>query len=197
MASKVVAKAAGGVTELSKKYTLQSTGVFEFIRRALALDPNRSSGVPLNSQFRTPTPGGQDPLAYDDPVTVPAGDIADNAYFRRDVRRAYPRLSVVSQPDVVSLLSVGSAASPKVELIGEAGAQALVAAREEGEKGGLAVFLQKAEGVAEAKKDVFVNGLPPLPSGQAQKPDGKWDVHKWELTEEGSYPAKYPCRSFQ
>jgi hypothetical protein len=154
--------------------------------------------VPLNSQFRTPTPGGQDPLAYDDPVTVPAGDIADNAYFRRDVRRAYPRPSLVSQPDVVSLLSVGSAASPKVELIGEAGAQALVAAREEGEKGGLSVFLQKANGVAEAKKDVFVNGLPPLPSGQEQKPDGKWDVHKWELAEENSYPAKWvsPLDSF-
>lgn len=200
MASKAVAKAAGGVVEISKKHTLQSTGLFERVRRALAIDPNRSSGVPLNTTFRNPTPGGYDPKAVDDPVTLPAGDIADNAYWRRDHRRAYPQLSTVSQPDVVSLLTVGSAASPKVELIGEAGEQALVEARAEGEKeGGLAVFLQKADGkgLAEAKKDVFIGGLPPTPAGNKIQPDGSWSVHKYKPREdEQSYGGEYPCRSF-
>lgn len=180
-----------------QKQTLQSTGIYERIRRALAIDPNRSSGVPYNPVYRNPTPGAYDALNYDDPVTLPAGDIADNAYFRRDVRRAYPQTSVLSQPDVVSLLSVGSAASPKVELIGEAGEKALVAAKEEGEKGGLAVFLQKSKSVEEAKKDTFVNGLPPTPAGTYNKADGNWDVYKWELNEEQSYAGEYPCRSFR
>jgi hypothetical protein len=49
------------------------------------------------------------------------------------VRRAYPKLSVVGQGDAVALLSVGSAAKLKVELIGEAGAKALVDAKGRGE----------------------------------------------------------------
>ncbi|KAL2757972.1 hypothetical protein ACRALDRAFT_2040283 [Sodiomyces alcalophilus JCM 7366] len=198
MASKAVSRAAGGVVDISKKYTLQSTGIFERIRRALAIDPNRSSGVPINAVYRNPTPGAVDPLTYDDPVTIPAGDIADNAYFRRDSRRAYPKLSVVSQPDMVSLLTVGSAANPKVELIGEAGEQALVAARAEGEKeGSLAVFLQnKGKAIEEVSKDVFVGGLPPTPAGERIQPDGSWDVYKYKPNEEQSYGENYPCRTF-
>ncbi|KAL9944943.1 hypothetical protein ACHAP0_000189 [Verticillium nonalfalfae] len=236
MASKAVAKAAGGVVEISKnhtlpaldgrpllyddghvmalngsglllfsatqfnvslanvlislqKHTLQSTGLSERIRRAFAIDPNRSSGVPLNPVFRNPAPGAYDPLSYNDPVTIPAGDIADNAYFKRDSRRAYPQTSVFGQPDVVSLLTVGSAASPKVDLIGEAGAKALVEAQAEGEKGGLAVFLQK-KSPGEVKQDVFIGGLPPTPAGTAQAADGTWNVHKYEPKTEGSYPAE-------
>ncbi|KAH0530877.1 hypothetical protein TsFJ059_005452 [Trichoderma semiorbis] len=193
MASQAAAKAAGGVVSIAKKQTLQSTGLWETVRKAFALDPNRSNGVPLNPYFRNPTPGGLDPLSYDDPVTLPAGDIADNAYWKRDVRRAYPQLSVVSQGDVVSLLTVGSAAQPKVELIGEAGEKALVAAQKEGETG-LAKFLEKAP--KDVAKDVFVNGLPPLPSGQALAAGG-WDVHKYELNEEQTYGEGYPTRTFK
>ncbi|ROT41517.1 NADH-ubiquinone oxidoreductase 21.3 kDa subunit [Sodiomyces alkalinus F11] len=184
--------------EISKKHTLQSTGIYERIRRALAIDPNRSSGVPLNATFRNPTPGALDPLTYDDPVTIPAGDIADNAYFRRDTRRAYPKLSVVSQSDVVSLLTVGSAANPKVELIGEAGEQALVEARAEGEKkGGLAAFLEnKGKAIEEVSKDVFVNGLPPTPAGERIQADGSWHVYKFKPNEDQAYGDGYPCRTF-
>ncbi|PSR97647.1 NADH-ubiquinone oxidoreductase-like protein [Coniella lustricola] len=197
MASKAVATsavAAGRVIPISQKHTLQSVGIWERIRRSLAIDPQRSNGVPLNPTFRWPTPGGNDPMAYDDPVTVPAGDIADNAYWKRDTRRNYPRLSVVDQASAVALLTVGSAQAPKVELIGEAGSQALVAAATEGEQKGLArVFEEKGVDVA---KELLVDGLPPLPSGQSLK-SGEWDVHPWELTEEQSYPEKYPCRTFQ
>ena len=145
--------------------------------------------MPLNPHFRNPPPGSNDPQGYTDPVTTPAGDIADNAYWRRDVRRAYPRLSYVNQSDAVGLLSVGSAAAPKQELIGEAGQKALVAAREEGAApGGLAAFV-KAKGAAAVADDFLVNGLPPLPSGQRVNPEGAWKVHDYTLCgeESGSY----------
>ncbi|RYC63499.1 NADH dehydrogenase/NADH:ubiquinone reductase (H(+)-translocating) [Xylaria longipes] len=95
MASKAVAKLAKGVVPLSQKQTLESTGIWALVRRVFAVDPNRSSGVPLNPFFRNPTPGALDPLTYDDPVTLPAGDIADNPYWKRDARRSYPKLSFV------------------------------------------------------------------------------------------------------
>ncbi|KAL1896434.1 hypothetical protein Cpir12675_002838 [Ceratocystis pirilliformis] len=187
MASKAVAKTvAGGVVEISKKYTVQSSGLWEILRRFLAIDPNRSNGVPLNPLNRLPAPGSIDPQAYRDPVTFPAGDIAGNPYWKRDHRRNYPRSSVVTQPQVVSLLTVGSAAAPKAELLGEAGEKALVAAVQESQ-GGIAAFLEKNADVA--AKDVFVNGLPPTPSGLNLKQDGQWDTYKFKIGE-NSYPEE-------
>ncbi|KAI1149137.1 NADH-ubiquinone oxidoreductase 21.3 kDa subunit [Nemania diffusa] len=182
MASKAVAKLANGVIPLSQKQTLESTGIWARVRRVFAVDPNRSSGVPLNPFFRNPTPGALDPLGYDDPVTLPAGDIADNPYWKRDVRRSYPQLSVVRQADAVALLSVGSAAAPKQELIGDAGAKQLVAATEAGQSGGLAAYFEKNTAAA-AADDLLVDGLPPLPSGQRNKADGTWEAYKYDLAE--------------
>lgn len=156
------------------------------MRRALAVDPNRSNGVPLNPYYRNPAPGSLDPNTYDDPVTVPAADLADNPYWKRDVRRAYPRLAPVGQADVVALLAVGSAAAPKVDLIGAEGEKQLVAAKTEGQDGGLAVYFEKSEGGAGALETLGKDGLPPLPSGQSMK-KGSWDVHPYELTEDQSY----------
>ena len=85
----------------------------------------------------------------------------------------------------MALLTVGNAVAAKVELIGEAGDKALVAAEEEGQTKGLAAFLE-AKGGAEVAKDVLVDGLPPLPSGQSLRADGKWEVYKYGL-KEGSY----------
>lgn len=199
-----------------QKQTVQSTGIWETIRRAVSIDPNRSNGVPLNPYFRNPTPGAQDPHGYDDPVTVPAGDIADNAYWKRDSRRSYPQTSKFTQANVSGLLSVGSAAQPKVELIGEAGEKQLVAAREDGEALGLARHFERAPQAA--AQDLFVNGLPPTPAGTANA-SGAWDVHHYELSEtaEQAYPegcvspplpffsvevlltciSRYPCRTFK
>lgn len=145
----------------------------------MALDPERSSGIPLNPWYRNPAPGTNDPSSITDPVTVPAGDIADNPYWKRDNRRSYPKTSVLAQPDVANLLTVGSAAQPKVELIGEAGEKQLVEAKEQGQLGVAKVFEQKKA----AAKDLFVDGLPPLPSGQSLRADGKWDVYKYKLSE--------------
>ncbi|KAK7751914.1 hypothetical protein SLS62_006215 [Diatrype stigma] len=190
MATKAAAKAAGGLMSLSQKHTLQSTGIWERVRRLFAVDPERSNGVPLNPYYRNPTPGALDPLAYDDPVTAPAGDIADNPYWKRDARRAYPRLSFVNQAHAVGLLSVGSAAAPRQDLVGDAGQQALVAVEQEGREGGLAALAEKKGGAAVAA-GLLVNGLPPLPSGGRLKPDeGAWKVQRYELTEEPSYPPE-------
>ncbi|EFW99597.1 methionyl-tRNA synthetase [Grosmannia clavigera kw1407] len=185
MASKVVSKVVGGVMSINEKQTLQSKGIWEALRRLTVIDENRSNGVPLNPYFRNPTPGALDPLSYDDPITLPAGDIAGNPYWKRDARRNYPRLSVVSQADVVALLTVGSAAAPKTDLVGAAGAQALVAAAEEGQTKGLGGHLA-AKPPVDAIKDLLVDGLPPTPSGQSLA-SGSWDVHKYKLTAEPSY----------
>ena len=119
----------------------------------------------MNATFRNPPPGGNDPLLYDDPVTAPAGDIAGNPYWKRDTRRAYPKQSVISQPDVVALLSVGSAANPKEEVlqIGEAGTKQLAEVKEEGQRG-LSAFFQKD---SKALKGVLdEDGLPPFPAAK-------------------------------
>ena len=145
-----------------QKYTTQSTGIWEKIRNALSVVPNRSNGIPLNSQYRNPPPGANDPLAFDDPVTVPAGDIADNPYYKRDVRRNYPRASIVSQGDLVGLLTVGTKALPKDEKlpVGEAGIKALTLVKEEGEKG-LSAYFQKDS--SSLKSFLGPDGLPPNP----------------------------------
>ncbi|KAI4106486.1 MAG: hypothetical protein LQ345_007180, partial [Seirophora villosa] len=167
------------------KYTVRSTGIWDRIRRALAVDPNRSSGVPLNPQYRNPPPGANPPETYNDPVTVPAGDIAENAYFRRDIRRSYPRLSVVKQGDVVGLLSVGSKAEPKEDVlqIENAGAKRLVQVRQEGGDEGLAaLFKEEKSGMPSV---LGANGMPPFPTGASRlSPEGGrkyvMDIHRTE-----------------
>ena len=111
----------------------------------LAIDSNRSNGVPLNPQFRNPPPGSLPPQSYDDPVSLPAGDLADNPYWKRDVRRSYPRLSVLKQSDVVGLLTVGNKAAPKDDVlqVGESGAKQLVQLKQEAEERGLVAAFQR------------------------------------------------------
>ncbi|KAL8926456.1 MAG: hypothetical protein Q9208_002999 [Pyrenodesmia sp. 3 TL-2023] len=171
-AGRQLASSRGSFSYL-KKYTVQSTGIWDRIRRLLAVDPNRSSGVPLNPQFRNPPPGANPPEAYDDPITVPAGDIAENAYFRRDMRRSYPRLSVVKQGDVVGLLTVGSQAKPKENIlqIGDAGTKQLMQVQQEGEDKGLAALFERE--ITSVANVLGANGMPPFPTGASRvSPDG-------------------------
>jgi hypothetical protein len=179
------AKSASNAIAVHKKYTVQSTGIWERLRRLLAVDPNRSTGVPLNSQYRLPTPGALPPQSYDDPVTVPAADIADNPYWKRDVRRNYPRLSTVNQADAVGLLTVGSRAVPKDDVlqIGQAGEQQLVEVKQQGEERGLAAIFEKdkrgIQGVLGA------DGLPPIPCNLNAS------AAKYQLGQGQGYPAVY------
>jgi hypothetical protein len=147
------------------------------------VDPNRSTGVPLNPQFRNPPPGALAPESYDDPVTLPAADIADNPYWKRDVRRGYPKLSVVRQADVAGLLTVGSAANPKDDVLqlGEAGQKQLVQVQQDGEEKGLAALFEKD------KKSIgsVLNpaGLPPIPTPMHPGPS----VRQYVMNEEQAY----------
>ena len=89
------------------------------------------------------------------------------------MRRSYPRLSVVSQADVVGLLAVGSAAKPRDDVlqIGDAGAKQLVQVKQEGEERGLAALFEKDK---KSVRRIFgPDGLPPFPSGASRlSPDG-------------------------
>lgn len=168
------------MTEAMQKYTVQPRGIWARINNIFAVDPKRSTGVPLNPQFRNPPPGGNDPLKYDDPTTVPAADLAENPYWKRDVRRQYPKLSVVRQPDVVALLTVGSAAAPKEDVlqVGEAGNKQLVALKDESEKG-LSQFFEKNQGAISSV--LAANGMPPMP------PSGNLRGKRYELPQDQSY----------
>jgi hypothetical protein len=158
--------------------------VWGWIYNRLAIDPQRSSGVPLNPQFRNPPPGALDPNTYDDPVTVPAADLAENPYWKRDMRRHYPQTSTIKQGDVVALLTVGSQASPKDDVLqlGESGAKQLVAVQKEGEEKGLAAYLDKQKDVSSSV--LGPNGLPPLPTQTTRR-----DLTKppYELLKEQTY----------
>ncbi|SMQ55877.1 unnamed protein product [Zymoseptoria tritici ST99CH_1A5] len=177
---------------IAGKYTVQPVGIWGRIHKFFALDPARSSGVPLNPQFRNPPPGGNDPLEYTDAVTTPAADIADNPYWKRDVRRSYPKLSVVTQPDVVGLLSVGSAAAPKEDVlkIGDAGKNQLVEVKQEGEKG-LSTYFEKNKGTFASV--LGSDGLPPLPPSMNRQGGKRYKLIE---AEEQTYGDSYPCRTF-
>lgn len=47
---------------------------------------------------------------------MPASDIADNPYWKRDVRRAYPQLSMITQSELSSLLIQHSASQACVPI---------------------------------------------------------------------------------
>ncbi len=85
---------------------------------------------------------------------------------------------------MVGLLSLGSQSAPKKELIGEAGTQALVEVKKEGETG-LAAYFTK-EGKAGTLAAMGKDGLPPLPSGVSLKAG----ADKYNLTAENAYPEQ-------
>nr|POE82340.1 nadh-ubiquinone oxidoreductase 21.3 kda subunit [Quercus suber] len=177
----------------SRASNYQPTGVWARINNFLAVDPKRSTGVPLNPQFRNPPPGGNDPTEYEDPVTVPAGDLAENPYWKRDVRRAYPKLSVVKQPDMVALLTVGSAASPKEDVlqVGDAGAKQLIQVKEEGDRGLSAYFAKEKDSF---KGVLAQGGMPPTPPSMHRQRKQYSMIEEAEQTYGDT--VKYPCRTF-
>ncbi|KAK6535224.1 hypothetical protein TWF694_001692 [Orbilia ellipsospora] len=171
----------GGPVSVYKKYTVGSTGIWELIRRFFAVDPNRSTGVPYIAQYRNPPPGQLPQPPYHDPVTIPSGDIADNPYWKRDNRRGYPKLSVVTQTDAAGMLLLGTAAVPRIA-DGAAGEKQLVEIKEGNQN---LVEVMKKVGNAGL---LAADGLPPLPGRAVQwsQQTGAW----------AAYPDKYPCRTF-
>jgi len=86
----------------STLYHLTSKGFWKKLHDALAVNPEISSGLPIANISRYPPPASR-PEAYSTPATK-ASDPAQNPYWKRDVRRAYPQLSVITQSDLSTLL---------------------------------------------------------------------------------------------
>lgn len=182
---------SGGPVPVWKKYTSRPTGIWEKLRQLFVLVPNRSSGNPLVSHFRAVPPGSKikEAIEYKDPVTLPAGDIKGNPYYKRDYRRNYPQVHGFDQTKISGLLSVGSAATPRVS-IGTKGAKEL-AAFDPGKTVSLASTLASVD-LAVIKGEVLGTQGEPVVAPAMHK-------FKWKILEEaqhGMYTEDYPCRTF-
>ncbi|KAJ4483441.1 NUZM, NADH-ubiquinone oxidoreductase 21.3 kDa subunit [Lentinula aciculospora] len=94
----------------STLYHLSPKGFWKKFRDAVVVNPEISSGLPLQGVNRFPPPGSR-PEKYSTPASK-ASDIAQNPYWKRDVRRAYPQLSVITQTGLSSLLIEHSTPQP-------------------------------------------------------------------------------------
>lgn len=65
-------------------------------------DSEFSSGMPLNEVVRSPPPASVETVQVT-PASK-ASDPAENAYFERDFRRMYPKLQMITQPEISNLL---------------------------------------------------------------------------------------------
>ncbi|KAG8804533.1 hypothetical protein FRC17_005941 [Serendipita sp. 399] len=99
-------------------YHLSPRGFWKKFRDVVVVNPEISSGLPLPDKHRYPQPGSR-PELYSTPATK-ASDVAQNPYWKRDVRRQYPRLSVITQSDYSQILL----ASPQAQSIAAPNASA-------------------------------------------------------------------------
>ncbi|KAI0277422.1 21 kDa subunit of NADH dehydrogenase [Russula aff. rugulosa BPL654] len=131
-------------------YHLSPKGFWKKFRDAVAVDPAISSGLPLPTVNRQPPPGSR-PEKYSTPATK-ASDPAQNPYWKRDVRRAYPQLSVVTQSELSTLL------------IQHSGAAAAEIAAPLGTDATSQLGLTEAIGaISTARKAYSASSLPPTP----------------------------------
>ncbi|GAA5963988.1 hypothetical protein JCM21900_005858 [Sporobolomyces salmonicolor] len=77
-------------------------GVWDRIRKAIVVNPESSTGNPLPRDFRTPEPASR-PEKFSVPASK-ASDVAQNPYYMRDFRRAFPKTEVVTQGELAKLL---------------------------------------------------------------------------------------------
>ncbi|KAF8210264.1 NADH dehydrogenase 21 kDa subunit [Mycena galopus ATCC 62051] len=96
----------------STLYHLSPRGFWKKFRDVTVVNPEISTGLPLPAINRFPPPGSR-PEKYSTPATK-ASDPAQNPYWKRDVRRAYPQLSIVTQSELSSLLIEHSRAAQAV-----------------------------------------------------------------------------------
>lgn len=183
---------SGGPVPVWKKYTTHSRGIWEKLRQLLVLVPNRSSGNPIIKLYRAVPPGQRiaDANNYKDPHTIPAGDIVNNAYYKRDYRRNYPQVHGFDQTKVSGLLQLGSAAEPRIA-IGDKGTKEL------------SVFLDSAKPVSllTTLDNVPQNVIKGQLLGTQGQPIVAPSLNKftWKIlpeAEHGMYNDTYPCRIF-
>ncbi|KAG6917826.1 hypothetical protein DXG01_000886 [Tephrocybe rancida] len=106
----------------STLYHLSPQGFWKKFRDAVVVNPEISTGFPIASINRRPQPASR-PEKYNTPASI-ASDIAQNPYWKRDIRRAYPQLSVITQ-DELSTLLIEHSTSPTIAAPTEAKPDAL------------------------------------------------------------------------
>lgn len=182
---------SGGPVPVWKKYTSRPIGIWEKLRQILVLVPNRSSGNPIVEHFRAIPPGARIEEAnnYKDPTTLPASDIKGNPYHKRDYRRNYPQVHGFDQTKVSGLLSLGSAARPRVS-IGDKGTKEL-AAFSAGQVVSLSTTLTTLDPKI-IKGEVLGAAGEPVVAPSMHK--FKWDILK--EPQHGMFTDEYPCRIF-
>lgn len=183
---------SGGPVPVFKKYTHGSKGIWEKLRQLLVLVPNRSSGNPLVSFFRAIPPGAriEEARNYEEPVTLPTGDIKGNDYFRRDYRRNYPQVHAFDQTKVSGLLKLGSAEAPRIA-IGNKGSQELQVFNDPSAPVSLSATLSGVDSSI-IKGELLGASGEPIVAPSLNK-------FKWTIISEpqsGMYTEEYPCRIF-
>ncbi|KAG4305067.1 hypothetical protein PORY_001237 [Pneumocystis oryctolagi] len=155
------------MTQRFVKLTAENkTGFWYWLRKWLVIDPNRSSGLTLNNQFRKPAPGTPDKV-YTAPSNLPASDIAENPYWKRDTRRNYPRLGVITQSTLAERLLLGRPLETTQEPVAPVATPSLSAALQSAALPTVQTMVLTKEGTA------------PLPG----KP------YHWVLDPHGGYPS--------
>lgn len=182
---------SGGPVPIWKKYTTGSTGIWEKFRQLFVLVPNRSSGNPIVSLYRNPPPGARIDAskAYKDPVTLPAGDIKGNPYYKRDYRRNYPQVHAFNQTKVSGLLQLGSALQPRIS-IGNKGTQELATYGESAQVSLATTLSAVPESVV--KGEILGSSGEPIVAPALRK-------FEWKILREpehGMYTEDYPSRMF-
>ena len=97
---------------------------------------------------------------------------------------------MVKQADAVGLLSVGSKANPKENVlrIGDAGSKQLMQLKQEGEQKGLAALLEKEK---KLPANIFgPDGLPPFPSGMSRASPVGGRKYVMDADREQGYPEE-------
>ncbi|KAG4303354.1 hypothetical protein PCANB_000322 [Pneumocystis canis] len=162
-----------------KLTTENKSGFWYWLRQWLAIDPNRSSGLIRNDQFRKPTPGTLD-KPYARPMNLPASDIAENPYWKRDTRHNYPRPSVITQETLIKLLLRENTEPLRITESSEISLQSSTAQS-------LSTVLRHITPAEIQKMVLTEEGVAPLP--------GK--SYSWSLDEQSGYPSTYPVRTFR
>ncbi|GAA97051.1 uncharacterized protein L969DRAFT_79376 [Mixia osmundae IAM 14324] len=85
-----------------KYMTTEKSPFWRKFREALVVNPESSTGVPLATSNRFPTPGSREE-GYRMPASK-ATDPAFNPYYKRDFRRMYPKVEMVTQDHLSNLL---------------------------------------------------------------------------------------------
>jgi len=138
-------------------YHLSPKGFWKRFRDAVVINPEISSGLPLSDVHRYPQPASRPELAAT-PATQ-ASDPAKNPYWKRDARRKYPQLSVVTQTELSELLLTTS----EQKAVSAPNSKADVPATASSTTSGLPDLTQAISSITSTAKAYSAAKLPPVP----------------------------------